>query len=77
VILDWLSRILNFDWLGATSMGTAKAVFLGLFAVTGLIVLMIPKAYIHEGVEQPRWWHNLKLWAIGVLLFISAIYWIF
>jgi hypothetical protein len=69
--------MLNFDWLKWVSLPAAKAVFLALFAVSGLLVLMIPKASILEGVENPRWWHNLKLWALGVLAIIFTIYSIF
>lgn len=69
--------MLNFDWLSGVSMGAAKCVFFALFAVIGLLVLAIPKDYVYEGLENPRWWHNLKLWAIGVLLFISVTYYIF
>jgi len=69
--------MLNFDWLKWVSMPMAKAVFLALFVISGLLVLMIPKASILEGVENPRWWHNLKLWALGVLAVIFTIYYIF
>ena len=69
--------MLNFDWLKWVSLPAAKAVFLALFAVSGLLVLMIPKASILEGIENPRWWHNLKLWALGVLAIIFTIYSIF
>ena len=70
-------RQLNFDFLRGVSPAAAKGVFLALFAVSGLLVLMIPKASILEGVENPRWWHNLKLWALGVLAVIFTIYYIF
>jgi hypothetical protein len=69
--------MLNFDWLTGISMGVAKGVFLALFAVIGLLVLMIPSGYIYEGLENPRWWHNLKLWAIADLVFIFITYYIF
>jgi hypothetical protein len=69
--------MLNFDWLKWVSLPAAKAVFLVLFAVSGLLVLMIPNKSIYEGVENPRWWHNLKLWALGVLAIIFTIYSIF
>lgn len=69
--------MLNFDWLGGLSLGAAKAVFLGMFAIIGLLVLMIPRSHVYEDVERPRWWHNLKLWALGVLLMIFVTYWIF
>jgi len=69
--------MLNFDWLRGVSPMAAKAVFLGLFVVAGLLVTMIPREYIYEGVESPRWWHNLKLWALGVLAIIFTIYSIF
>jgi len=69
--------MLNFDWLTGIPMGIAKGVFLVLFAVTALLVLMIPSDYIYQGLENPRWWHNLKLWAIADLAFIFIIYYIF
>jgi hypothetical protein len=69
--------MLNFDWLRGVSPVAAKAAFLGLFLVAGLLVTMIPREYIYEGVESPRWWHNLKLWALGVLAIIFTIYSIF
>jgi len=69
--------MLNFDWLTGIPMGAAKGVFLVLFAVIGLLVLMIPSDYIYEGLENPRWWHNLKLWAIADLAFIFITYYIF
>ena len=74
---DWLERVLNFDWLRAVPPVGAKAVFLILFVIIGVLVLMIPKRHIYEGIEKPTWWHNLKLWAIGVLLMIFATYYIF
>jgi hypothetical protein len=69
--------MLNFDWLRGVSPGQAKLVFLVLFVVIGLLVLMVPKEYMYEGLECPRWWHNLKLWAWGVLLFIFVTYCVF
>jgi len=72
--LHWL---LNFDWLRGISPAAAKGVFLAIFIVSGLLVMMIPRAYIYEGVQDPRWWHNLKLWALGVLAMIFTIYYVF
>ena len=69
--------MLNFDWLKGVSPVAAKAIFLGLFLVCGLLVTLIPREYIYEGVENPRWWHNLKLWALGILAIIFTIYYIF
>ena len=69
--------MLNFDWLKSVSPESAKIVFLVLFVVIALLVLMIPREDIYEGVKNPRWWHNLKLWALGVLLLIFVTYCIF
>lgn len=69
--------MLNFDWFQNVSLAAAKAVFLVLFVVIGLLVRRVPKEYIYQGVERPRWWHNLKLWAWGVLSFIFVVYWVF
>ena len=75
--LDWLKGLLNFHWLAGVPLAMAQAVFLLLFVIIGLLVLSIPRAHIHEGVERPRWWHNLKLWALGVLLMIFVTYCLF
>jgi hypothetical protein len=69
--------MLNFDWLAGISMVVAKWIFLVLFILIGLLVTRIPKAYIYEGIEIPRWYHNLKLWAWGVLAFIFVTYYVF
>jgi hypothetical protein len=69
--------MLNFDWLQGVSPTAAKAVFLILFVVIGLLVLLIPKEQIYEGVKRPRAWHNLRLWALGVLLLIFVTYCVF
>lgn len=69
--------MLNFDWLMGVSVGAAKWVFLILFILIGLLVFIVPKDFVYEGVENPRWWHNLKIWAIVDLVFIFVVYWIF
>ena len=73
----WLKNVLNFHWLAGVPLTWAQAVFLLLFVVIGLLVLLIPQAQIHEGVARPRWWHNLKLWAWGVLVMIFVTYCLF
>ena len=76
-MLNTLKYLLNFEWLTGVGMGASKNVFLVLFVVIAILVLLIPKDYIYEGVEKRRWWHNLKLWAIGDLAFIFITYYIF
>ena len=77
MMLKLLKYILNFEWLTGVGMAASKDIFLVLFVIIGILVLMIPKDYIYEGVKNPRWWHNLKLWAIGDLAFIFITYYIF
>ena len=69
--------MLNFDWLADISMPVAKSFFLILFAMIGFLVLLLPKAYIYEGLKVIHWYHNLKLWAIALLIFIGYVYYIF
>jgi hypothetical protein len=76
-MLNALKYLLNFEWLSGVGMGASRGVFLVLFVVIGLLVLLIPKNYIYEGVENRRWWHNLKLWAWADLTFIFITYYIF
>jgi len=76
-MLNSLKYLLNFEWLNHVSIASAKNVFLALFVVTGILIMLIPSAYIYEGIKDRRWWHNLKLWALGDLAFIFIIYYIF
>ncbi|MFH1719400.1 MAG: hypothetical protein ABIF19_18770 [Planctomycetota bacterium] len=69
--------MLNFDWLSGIPMGAARWVFLVLFILIGGLVWMAPDSYVFEGVENPRWWHDLRLWAVGVLATIFVTYYIF
>jgi hypothetical protein len=69
--------MLNFDWLAGISMPVAKSIFLILFALIGVLVLFVPKAYVYEGLKVHHWYHNLKLWAIVLLFFIGYVYYIF
>ncbi len=69
----------NFDWLSGVSQETAKMIFLGLYALIGLLVLIIPNEYVYEGIaeEDRHWWNNLKLWSITVLTILGSIYYNF
>ncbi len=71
--------MLNFNWLSGVSQEGAKMIFLGLFVLIGLLVLLIPREYIFEGVpkEERHWYMNLKLWAWIVLGIIFYTYYIF
>lgn len=69
--------MLNFDWLAGIPMDVAVWIFLSLFILIGILVMFVPREFIYQGVEHPRWWHNLKIWAIGDLVLIFLIYYIF
>ena len=71
--------MLNFDWASGISQESAKLIFYVLFILIGILVLLIPKDYVYEGVEEEdrHWWMNLKLWAITVLAFLFLTYLIF
>ena len=71
--------MLNFDWLSGISQETAKMIFMGLFIFIGILVLLIPRDYIFEGVpeEDRHWYMNLKLWAWVVLGSLLYVYYIF
>ena len=76
-MLKAIKYILNFEWLAGVPIGAAKYVFLVLFALIGILVLFIPNDRIYKGVEKPRWYLNLKLWALADLIFIFVTYYVF
>lgn len=71
--------MLNFDWASSVSQEMAKMIFFILFAIIGVLVLLIPNDYAYEGVEKDdrHWYNNLKLWSIGALVILSLIYYLF
>ncbi len=69
--------MLNFDWLANVSIESAKWVFLGLFILIGVIILFIPRKFIYQGIKDIKWYHNLKIWSIGLLSFIFVVYYFF
>lgn len=66
--------MLNFDWAKDISVETAKYIIIGLFVLLGTGVLFLPKRYIYAGIENPHWYHNLKIWAIFALAIIASTY---
>ncbi len=66
--------MLNFDWADGISTETAKGIIIGMFFVIGIAVSFLPRNYIYAGVENPRWYHNLRLWAIAALAIIAGTY---
>ena len=72
-----MKSILNFEWLMWLPADAAKNVFIALFVFIGILIWLLPRDYILEGIEKPRWWHNLKLWATGVLAMITITYLLF
>jgi hypothetical protein len=76
-MLNAIKYILNFEWLAGVSIGAAKNIFLVLFVLIGILVLLIPDDYIFQGAKKRKWWLNLKLWAMGDLVFIFITYYIF
>jgi hypothetical protein len=69
--------MLNFDWLAHISVESAKWVFLGLFIFLGALILFIPNKFIYQGLKKIEWYHNLKIWSIGLLGFIFVVYYFF
>ncbi|MEN8192562.1 MAG: hypothetical protein ABFS12_07070 [Bacteroidota bacterium] len=69
--------MLNFNWLADIPIDSAKWIFLILFILIGVLILFVPNKFIYEGLEKISWFHNLKIWAIGLLGFIFVVYYIF
>ena len=69
--------MLNFNWLADVPVDSARWIFLILYMLIAFSILFIPKKFIYEGLYKIRWYHNLKIWAIGLLAFIFIVYYIF
>lgn len=69
--------MLNFNWLADIPIESAKWIFLILYILIGIAVTFIPNKYIYQGLDEIRWYHNLKMWAIALLALIFVVYYIF
>lgn len=69
--------MLNFSYLNDIPETGVKLIFFLLFLIAAILIYMIPKEYITSGVEKPKWYHNLKFWAVGVLSILSFLHIIF
>ena len=66
--------MLNFDWASSISTETARYIILAMFALMGFGVMLLPKKFIYAGIDEPHWYHNLKIWAIVALSIIAGTY---
>ena len=71
--------MLNFDWLQSVSQENAKSIFFVFFFIVAILILLIPNAYIFQGLtqEEIKWWKNLKIWALVVLSSLIYVYYRF
>ena len=69
--------MLNFNFFADVSAETAKWVFLSLYILIGVAVMFIPNKFLYEGLTKIRWYHNLKIWTVGLLSFIFVVYYMF
>jgi hypothetical protein len=66
--------MLNFDWANSISVEAARWIIIGMFVLMGIGVMFLPKRFIYAGIDNPRWYHNLKIWAIFALSIIGGTY---
>lgn len=66
--------MLNFDWLARLSLWHAKLAIIFLFILLGMFVFSLKDSYVTAGISKPRFWHNLKYWAYGILIIMVLIY---
>ena len=69
--------MLNFEWLSNVPVHVARWIFLGLFVLIGIGVWRIPTHSIFAGIDERRWWYDLRWWATGALMLIFITYLIF
>ena len=63
--------------LGAIPLGVARWIVVGFFLAAGAAVLLMPRELVFRGAPDRRLRHDLRLWAILVLLPYVVIYALF
>lgn len=62
------------DWLGSLPMSVALACAIGLFVVAGIWVWTLRTEFIFRGAPDHKWWRDLRLWSMFVLLPYITVY---
>jgi hypothetical protein len=61
-------------WLSSLPMSVAIACAIGLFVVAGIWVWTLRREFIFRGAPDQKWWRDLRLWSMIVLLPYITIY---
>ena len=64
----------GFVPLLAATTGVGRWVFAGVFAVTVVWLLLIPRERIGQGAVAPPWWRNIRFWAVVAAVSQMMIY---
>ena len=66
--------MMNFDWLGNLSSGTAKGLVLLAFIIPLVFGFSLPRKYIYQGSPDERPWRNLKVWILLLVAMETGVY---
>ncbi len=66
--------MLDFDWLADLPPFWARAMVIGFFLAALVFALTRRRSDIFEGVERPRWYMNLKLWVLVLVVIQVGLY---
>jgi hypothetical protein len=62
------------QWLGSLPMSVAMACAIGLFVVAGAWVWTLRREFIFRGAPDQKWWRDLRIWSMVVLLPYIGVY---
>jgi hypothetical protein len=51
-----------------------KAAFMGAFALLILVLICLPAHLAGKAEGRPRWWRNVRMWAILIALIQMLVY---
>lgn len=75
-IFDWVLDGLGpiNAWLNSLQRPIWHLAAVGLFAVSAVVVLLIPRSYIYAGAPDTALWRDLRIWTVVSLLPYMAAY---
>ena len=54
-----------------------SAAFTGVFLLTAIGILLIPKRMLGQEDRVPSWWRNVRFWAVAICVVQILVYWTF
>lgn len=66
--------MLNFNWLANMPESWGKFLIILTLVIPLIFALTLKRSYIYLGAKDTKWWRNLKIWVLIIVVLQISIY---